>query len=409
VEVDLDTTLRLSGFKKGAFFGERYRIEALLGQGAMGKVFRATDTAEDRLVAVKVLHPELAKKDTVLERFRREAEILRGLGHRGIVRVLDAGQTSDAMEYLVMELLEGRNLKQRLQEDGPMSVDDLLPLLVQVCDALGAAHEQGVVHRDLKPENLFLIDDDAKVKVVDFGLGRMLTDKRMTKTGMMLGTPRYMAPEQIRSAKDADARTDQYALGIICHESLAGASPFPAGDPGQLLGCVMEGRILKLEDERPSVPPNVAAVIRRAMSKDPRDRFATIGAFVEVYAAALGRQTGRSMLAAQGMSDFFALADEPDASGEIEMPPEIQAPPTYEPPRFTRPPGMPAEAVAASPETPAPAVKKRRRPRTKLGWALFGIALVVVICLSASIAYGIRAWLRGDFGIATPAAFVHRP
>jgi len=321
------------------------------------------------------------------------------------VRVLDAGQTSEGMEYLVMELLEGRTLKQRLQKDGPMTVDELLPLLVQVCDALGAAHVQGVIHRDLKPDNLFLTDGDETVKVVDFGLGRMLTDKRMTKTGVMLGTPRYMAPEQIRSAKDSDARTDQYALGIICHEALAGASPFPAGDPGQLLGCVMEGRILNLEAEMPTVPVPVGQVIRRAMSKDPKERYATIGGFVEAYAGALGRQTGRSMLAAQ--SDFFDLADQPDASGEVELPAEIQAPALYEQPRFTRPPGIPEDAPPASaPDSTPRAAKRRREPRTKLGWAMFGVALVVVICLSASIAYGIRAWIRGDLGIVAPVALV---
>ncbi len=402
----LDQTLRLSGFTQGAFFMDRYRLERMLGQGAMGKVFRAWDTAQERPVALKVLHPEMAKKDHVLARFQREAQILRELGHPGIVRIYAAGRAPDGMDYLIMELLEGRTLKERLQQDGPMTPEQLLPLLVQVCDALGAAHVQGVVHRDLKPENLFLLTGDEVVKVVDFGLSRLDTQKRMTKTGTMLGTPRYMPPEQIRSAKDADAKTDQYALGIIAHESLAGASPFPAADPGQLLGCVIEGRILPLEEQAQGVSAELAEVVRRAMSKERKDRYATIGAFVEAFASTIGRPTGRGMLADdQGLSDLFSLADSTEASGEIELPDAITSVPTYEIPHFTQPKGMPAVPLepAKSPSPPPPA------RRSRLGWALFGLALLLVICLSASVAYGVRVWIERSDGIAAPGQSVQSP
>ncbi|MCA9606357.1 MAG: serine/threonine protein kinase [Myxococcales bacterium] len=404
---DLDATLLLSGFTQGAFFLERYRLEKLLGQGAMGKVFRAYDIVTDRPVALKVLHKELAKKDHVLERFRRESTILRELGHPGIVRVHDAGHSPDGMEYLVMELLEGENLKQRLQRDGAMTPEDFLPILVKVCDALGAAHVQGVVHRDLKPENLFLCSDGETLKVVDFGLSRLATQKRMTKTGMMLGTPRYMPPEQIRSAKDADARTDQYAIGVITHEALTGSSPFPAGDPGQLLGCVMEGRILILEEQRPGLSKALGDVVRKAMSRDPKERFSTVGAFVEAYAGAIGRKTGRSMLAVSGMSDLFSLADVPDASGEIELPDEIVSAASYEPLRFTIPPSVePMPVRLAQPPVKKPATRGRDG---RLWWAVFVLALVAVTCLSASVAYGIRQWLRASPGMAAPAVGVLHP
>lgn len=408
-ESTFDQTLHLSGFTQGAFFLERYRLETMLGQGAMGRVIRAYDTLEDRPVAVKVLHRELAKKDHVLERFRRESEILRELGHPGIVRVYDAGQAPDGMEFLVMELLEGENLKQRLSREGPITPEAFLPILVQVCDALGAAHVQGVVHRDLKPENLFLVDHGETVKIVDFGLSRLATQKRMTKTGMMLGTPRYMPPEQIRSAKDANARTDQYALGVITHEALVGSSPFPAGDPGQLLGCVMEGRILTLEEERPELSKTLGDVVRKAMSRDPKERFATVGAFVEAYAAAIGRRTGRSMLAEAGFSDLFAMADAPDASGEIDLPDELAAAaPPYEPARFTVPPIIEGlERVVEPVLDPAPV--PARRPRRRLGWAIFALALVIVACLSASIALGLRAWVSASGGMAQPAVRVVGP
>ncbi|MCB9592511.1 MAG: serine/threonine protein kinase [Sandaracinaceae bacterium] len=405
---DIDETLLLSGFTQGAFFLDRYRLERMLGQGAMGKVFRAYDTVTDRPVAVKVLHRELAKKEQVLARFRRESRILRELGHPGIVRVYDSGMAPDGMDYLVMELLEGRTLKQRLQADGPMTPEELLPILVRVCDALGAVHLQGVVHRDLKPENLFLTED-GDTKVVDFGLSRLATGDRMTKTGMMLGTPRYMPPEQIRSAKDADARTDQYAVGVITHEALAGSSPFPAGDPGQLLGCVMEGRILMLEEQRPGLPKAIGDVVRKAMSRDPKERFATIGAYVEAYAAAIGRKTGRSMLAESGFAELFSEADDPDASGEIELPDEIVSSAAYEPLRFTVPPSM-----EPTPERLAPRFTKRKRrapaegaqKNGRLWWVVFVLALVAVTCLSTAIALGVRTWLRSTGGIATPSSLV---
>ncbi len=406
-EGDLDETLLLSGFTQGAFFLERYRLERLLGQGAMGKVFRAHDIVTDRPVALKVLHRELAKKDTVLERFRRESAILKELGHPGIVRVYDAGRAPDGMEYLVMELLEGENLKQRLQRDGAMTPEQFLPILVQACDALGAAHVQGVVHRDLKPENLFLAGERDTLKVVDFGLSRLASQKRVTHTGVMLGTPRYMPPEQIRSAKDADARTDQYALGVIAHEALAGSSPFPAGDQGQLLGCVMEGRILTLEEQRAGIPKALGEVVRKAMSRDPKDRFATVGAFVEAYARAINRETGRSMLAQEGISDLFSLADAPDASGEVELPDEIVSSPAYEPLRFTLPPSVEPLPERLRPRPP-PQTKPVERDG-RLWWAVFVLALVVVTCLSASVAFGVRSWLRAASGMASPIVRVLHP
>lgn len=393
-DTELDLTLVLSGFDAGSYFMDRYRVEELLGSGAMGKVFQATDTVENRRVALKVLHPHMANKAHVAERFGREAQILRELGHPGIVRIEDAGRAPDGMDYLVMELLEGRTLGDRLRAGGPMSPTELLPLLVQVCDALGAAHVQGVVHRDLKPDNLFLVDDDRRVKIVDFGLSRLATDKRLTKTGMMLGTPRYMPPEQIRSAKDADERTDQYALGVIVHEALAGSSPFPASDAGQLLGCVLEGRILRLEEQVPGLPDALPDVVRKAMAKDRKDRFATIGGFVEAFARAIGRPTGRGGLLADPseLDALFSDADAFEGSSEVDFPVDFTAP---EPPRFTLP--SPAKR-------PAPVERVAREKRSAaLGWGIFFFALIVVTCLSASLAFGIRGWLRADTsGIGSP-------
>src|SRR5690606_34830515 len=156
-------------------------------------------------------------------------------------------------------------LREHLRERGAMAPKELAPVVVAVADALAAAHAKGVVHRDLKPDNVFLCYGGV-VKVVDFGLSMLDVDKRMTKTGVMLGTPRYMAPEQIRSAKDVDPRVDVYALGVMAHEALTNASPFPASDAAQLLGCVIEGRVVRLEEQRPGLPAGLGEVVRRAMA-----------------------------------------------------------------------------------------------------------------------------------------------
>lgn len=365
-------TLVLSGLTVGAFFAERYRIEGLLGTGAMGKVFHATDLQRERPVAVKVLHPDKARKEQVLARFRREAAIMAEIAHPGIVQVFDWGRTAEGVDYIVMELLHGKTLREHLRSHGPMTPKELLPIIVAVADALAAAHAKGVVHRDLKPDNVFLCDGGA-VKVVDFGLSMLDTDARMTKTGVMLGTPRYMAPEQIRSAKNVDPRVDVYALGVTVHEALTGASPFPANDAAQLLGCVIEGRIVRLEEQRPDLPAGLGDVVRRAMAKDKRDRYATIGAFAEAFARTLGFTLAK---ARQGGAMLDPHADAP-ASEPLE-PVSIPAPP--EQPRFTHPDGPRVSTI-----TPP-----RRTSRAPLLLALFVIALLAMACFAAALAFGAR-------------------
>jgi serine/threonine-protein kinase len=369
-QVDGDT-LVLAGITEGTYFADRYRIGGVLGTGAMGKVFRATDLRMERQVALKVLHPDKARKEQVLARFRREAEIMMEARHPGIVEVLDSGRTPEGIDYIVMEVLDGRTLREHLRERGAMSPKELVPIVVGVADALAAAHAKGVVHRDLKPDNVFLCYGGL-VKVVDFGLSMLDIDKRMTKTGVMLGTPRYMAPEQIRSAKDVDPRVDVYALGVMAHESLTNASPFPASDAAQLLGCVIEGRVVRLEDQRPDLPPGLGEVVRRAMAKDRRDRYATIGAFAEAFA----RAVGVSMVKArQPGAALESSMDRPGPAGPVSIPRAAEKP------RFTMPDPISAAALGSPPE---------KRSRAALWLAVFAVAIVVVACVSAGLALGLR-------------------
>jgi eukaryotic-like serine/threonine-protein kinase len=387
-ESEEDTEV-LSEFMSGSFFADRYRMGKLLGTGAMGKVFRALDLRNERVVALKVLHADKARKEQVLARFRREAAILMEVGHPGIVDVIDSGRAPDGTEYLVMELLEGQTLRERIRsEKGTLSAQELLPLIVAVADALGAAHQKGVVHRDLKPDNIFLLSDDKSVKVLDFGLSMLDTDKRMTKTGVMLGTPRYMAPEQIRSAKDVDPRVDIYALGVSAHEALTGSSPFPAEDAGQLLGCVMEGRIKRIEDERPDLPPGLGDVIRRAMHKDRGQRYATMGNFAEAFARTLGVAVIKNRTSVVGLEDPNLRAH----TMTLEPIGDEGMPGPKEKPRFTKPEVSSPGAAVAQPQAPAP---EKRRSAAPIALAIFVVLVVCVACVAAAAAFGLRGLIDG--------------
>ncbi|MGF1467678.1 MAG: serine/threonine-protein kinase [Sandaracinaceae bacterium] len=395
----------------GSTVAGRYDVLEERGTGAMGTVFLAVDREDGAEVALKVLRRDKARKKEVLLRFRREGEILRSLGHPGIVELRDAGRAPEGIDYLAMERLTGPTLTARLQDGEPFSARGWLPILVALADALGAAHDAGVVHRDLKPDNIFLVEaDDSEdgepgppARLVDFGLSLWAEAARVTKTGTMIGTPRYMSPEQIRSAKGVDARTDIYALGVVTHEALTGASPFPAEDAGQLLGCVMAGRVLPLEELRPGIPAALGDVVRRAMARDHGDRFETVGAFAEAYAAALGLTTGRSGLLEQGT--FRRLLRAPEARGTEEaLDPdhfagEAPAPRPSPTPRFTSPSPYPARHAAGS-STPPPPPAPRWGP-----WSVFVLVALIVVLGSAGMALGLRAYLgrSSRAPAATPA------
>src|SRR5262249_31557994 len=203
----------------------RYRVEALLGTGAMGEVYRAHDPAIDRLVAIKVVRPELVAGsggDQLLERFRREARAAGRRFHPNIVAIWDFGE-EDGIPFLVMELIEGKSLDEILKASGLFTADRSIRIITQVLNALGFAHESGVIHRDVKPSNIMVLQQD-HVKVADFGIAR-IDASDFTIVGDLLGTPAYMAPEQLTGAP-VDHRTDLFAAGVILFEMLTGVKPF---------------------------------------------------------------------------------------------------------------------------------------------------------------------------------------
>jgi len=259
-----------------------YRVSRRLGFGGFGAVYEATHVRTGRRYALKVVRPDRALVSAnARERFRREAEALGGIGHAGIVAIHDYG-SCDGVDYLVMDLLEGEDLAQRLQRRGRLGFEETLRLVASVADALNAAHRAGIVHRDLKPGNVFLArkaGEQEQPVLLDFGLAKDLDGgaESLTASGEALGTPAYMAPEQA-SAGDIDARTDVYALGALTYHMLTGSPPFTGESAASVLLKVVSEPPPPLPPEL-DLPAHVGEALRRAMAKDPASRFADTLAF----------------------------------------------------------------------------------------------------------------------------------
>ncbi len=280
---------RISGiavFDEGELFAERFRIEGVLGKGGMGAVYEAVDLADGARIALKVLKRKLALDGEAQQRFRREAEILASINHPGIVQIRGFGQAKDGRPWIAMEKLVGETLRQRVERAGHLNPTELAAILAAAAAPLTEAHAMGIVHRDLKPDNIFLLDaGPTPVKILDFGLSTSLTSKKLTATGTILGTPRYMSPEQIASASSSSGPTDVYALGVIVYEALTGLSPFAASDHGQLLGAILTGRVEPLSKVRDDIGEELERVVLRAMARSTDERYRTPSEFARAFSA----------------------------------------------------------------------------------------------------------------------------
>jgi CheY-like chemotaxis protein/tRNA A-37 threonylcarbamoyl transferase component Bud32 len=274
----------------GALLAGRYRVGRLLGSGGMGVVYEAVreDLAHMR-VAIKVLHPELSARADLLARFRREAETVAAIDHSNIVKILDFQAAEGEPVFLVMERLDGASLGQTLSSEGRFSANRAAFVTSQVLSALAAAHRAQVIHRDLKPDNVFLTTIAGLrdiVKLLDFGVAKLLDAKieqKLTETGMVLGTPPYMAPEHARGAR-VDARSDVYAAGCVLYESLTGVPPFVADNYNALIFAVLDSRPRPLQELLPDVDANLAAIVAKAMSREPAQRFQSADAMAAALA-----------------------------------------------------------------------------------------------------------------------------
>ncbi|HEX8789759.1 MAG TPA: serine/threonine-protein kinase, partial [Polyangiaceae bacterium] len=269
---------------------DRFELQKLAGAGGMGRVYRARDQATGGDVAVKVL-----PGDGDVARFAREAEVLASLDHAGIVRHVAHGVTPEGWQYLAMEWLDGEDLSRRLDRGGTLRVEETLLLATGVADALSAAHARRIVHRDLKPGNLFLVGGRLEaVKLLDFGIARMLSGGELTVSGAVIGTPQYMAPEQVRGAP-VDARADVYGLGAVMFRCLVGRPPFGGAHQVAVLAKIVLESPPRLRDLCPDAPADLEALLERMLSKEPDLRPADALALREELAAIGAPRSGRPL------------------------------------------------------------------------------------------------------------------
>jgi serine/threonine-protein kinase len=287
------------GQLEGTVAAGQFRIVRRMGSGATGVIYEAARISDGMPVAIKLLRAAAAHEAVASDRLRREAEALGLAWHPNVVEVIDHGHLPDGTAYLAMELLRGESLAARVQTKGRLESAELLPIAMQICDALSAVHAAGVVHRDLKPSNIFLAMDSEnpaapeRVKLLDFGIARVEWEEtRITNTGGPLGTPGYMSPEQEAGATDVDARSDLFALGALLFECLVGEPPPPRTPSGLMRMRTPVGSALRLDSGTQkaaiAVPPAWRTVIERAMAVDPASRFADARSFAQSLRALEG-------------------------------------------------------------------------------------------------------------------------
>ncbi len=352
----------------------RYVLSRKIGAGGMAEVWEAFDEGLHRSVAVKVVRDEIAGEAEFRERFIREARLAAQLEHPRILPIYDFG-TEGGVTYLVMPLLPGGSLKERIS--GPMPADEAVEALAAIAAALDHAHGRGVLHRDVKPSNV-LVDASGSLLLADFGLAKnTAVSSELTVAGMVVGTPAYMAPEQA-VGRPVDARADQYALGIVAFELLTGRTPFRSESPFAVLDKHLREAPPPPSSFVPDLPPEVDAVLAKALSKQPQERFGTCRQMVEALAAALGTSMPLRP------STAVRAARPPDqtwvADSAATLPPGT--PPTFRPAHRTLP-------------APPTAVTARRRPRSGPSTNAVVVAVVVVALLFIGVASGVGWMLLG--------------
>jgi serine/threonine protein kinase len=262
---------------EGDVVADRYRVGPVIGAGGMGIVYKARHIPLGTWVALKVIRPDIAQNSSLWRRFAREARALGALHNKHVVRVHDAGTLPSGLRYLVMELLQGTDLRRLLADRGPMTPAQAVDHVLQVCSALGDAHRLHIIHRDIKPENIFLATIRAcepTIKLLDFGVARFQDDAgQLTVPGRGVGSPRYLSPEQLQNPSAVDQRSDIWGVGLLLYELMTGWSPFEGMNTAQICLSICQGPIPPIESLRRDLPEELSAIIRRCLEIDPQKRF----------------------------------------------------------------------------------------------------------------------------------------
>jgi serine/threonine protein kinase len=359
---DLASALFVSCYRRGVLtegsIVGAYRVLRILGQGGMGAVFAAEHTLIGRRAAIKVLLPSFSSRQDIVQRFFNEARAVTQVADPGIVQVFDFGHHVDGSAYIIMELLEGEAMDRRLARIVRFAPAEALRLARLICSSLGAAHAQGIVHRDLKPENIFIVPDPAvpggeRAKILDFGIAKLSRDddpgKLKTRTGIMMGTPVYMSPEQCRGAAGVDPRSDIYAMGCVLMTMLTGAPPFDADSTAELIAAHLREPPPYAGARVPGLPPVLDHILQRCLAKSPDDRFPSM--------AELGHALGHAeqALSAPGAAMAPAAASVPVPSWAYP-PAATPAPGSWPPPGPPTPSGPAWPALLPHGSAPGGAV-----------------------------------------------------
>jgi eukaryotic-like serine/threonine-protein kinase len=290
-----DDTDTLPGITRpGDMIGAKYRVEDVIAVGGMGTVVAAIHTELDQRVAIKLMPKRAAKNDGAVQRFLREARTAASIDNDHVVRVFDVGRTDRGVPFMVMERLEGKTLAELIFGRNPLPIEEALDYVMQACVAIAACHANGIVHRDLKPENMMVLEGPGQrghVKLLDFGISKIewlhAGKKRqsdLTTTKDVFGTPTHMSPEQVRSAKNADARSDIWALGVVLYEVLTGLPPFMADSLSALSAMIVADAPRRPIERRPELPAGLDAIVMRCLEKKPEARPASIAELAELLA-----------------------------------------------------------------------------------------------------------------------------
>jgi serine/threonine-protein kinase len=350
----------------GAVLNGRFRLVRLLGEGGMGAVYEADSLRGEGKRAVKLLHQEFVKEEQVLQRFYAEAQATRALTHPNIAQVFDSGTAEDGTPYLVMELLQGMPLTDYMPLGRAIPPQQAGPIIYAVLQALSMAHGQRIVHRDLKPDNLFLVRDPRGsfvVKVLDFGIAKVMDAAggmgQKTRTGVLLGTPGYMSPEQIKNSKGVDARSDLWSVAIILYEMLSGAQPFPAENEFARLTSVLTEEVKPIEHFVPQLA-HWGPFFKRALAKEPTERFQTAEEMARALMSMV--QTGQMPQAAPtgntAQGQHGTMLAMPIMGGPPTQQPAapMQQAPMQQAPVQQRPPSNYPQALPAGAARPSPTV-----------------------------------------------------